>query len=99
MNTNTPKGNDMSASSNDGNVAKTPPISIDFKIPLPYFISAAAAAAAALIGQYYQLNALSVAVMELKVEVKANNATTIEFAKEQARMQVRIERLERDRTK
>lgn len=87
---------EMSDSNRDDGVAKTPPIAVDFKLPLAYLVGGAIFIGSGLIGMYYQLANVSEKVTSMQSDLKANGAMTIEFAKEQAVMKFRLEKLEQD---
>ena len=67
---------------------------IEFKLPLAWLLSIAAALVWVLIQQYFTLTALVVSVNDLQTSVKAFNQTTITLTSEQALIKYRLENLE-----
>lgn len=71
-----------------------PRVTIDLKVPLWSLVSAAAVVVVGLVGMYYRLDQVGRDVNEMQITMKANNATTIQFAQELALQKFRIEKLE-----
>ena len=67
---------------------------IEFKLPLAWLLSIAAAVVWVLISQYFTLAALVVSVNDLQTSVKAFNQTTIALTSEQALIKYRLENVE-----
>ncbi|MBS0343376.1 MAG: hypothetical protein JSS56_22965 [Proteobacteria bacterium] len=70
---------------------------IDFKIPLSGILGAAFSLALLIGGMYFQLNRLSEDMAELKITVKAGNASTATVQGELAILRFRVETLEAER--
>lgn len=67
---------------------------IDFRVPLPYLLSAFAALAFTLISMYFSLNQLVRDVGDLQITVKAGNSQSVTLAGEQALLRFRLENVE-----
>ena len=67
---------------------------IDFRVPLPYLLSAFAALAFTLISMYFSLNQLVRDVGELQIVVKTGNTQSVTLAGDQALLRFRIENIE-----
>ena len=67
---------------------------IDFRVPLPYLLSAFAALAFTLISMYFSLNQLVRDVGDLQITVKAGNSQSVTLAGDQALLRFRIENIE-----
>ena len=67
---------------------------IDFRVPLPYLLSAFAALAFTLISMYFSLNQLVRDVGDLQITVKAGNSQAVTLAGEQALLRFRLENVE-----
>lgn len=67
---------------------------VDFRIPLPWLLGGFLMAAGLLIGMYYQLQAVSEALRDVQVTLKANNQSLIQLTAEQALLKYRVEKLE-----
>lgn len=74
-----------------------PRMSLDFKLPLPWVLSGAISVLWGLIGMWFKLSSVSDSVEEMKVAVKANNLTTVQYASEQTLIKYRLEKLEAKR--
>lgn len=67
---------------------------IDFRVPLPYLLSAFGALAFTLISMYFSLNQLVRDVGDLQITVKAGNSQSVTLAGEQALLRFRLENVE-----
>ena len=67
---------------------------IEFKLPLAWLLSIAAALVWVLIQQYFTLTALVVSVNDLQTSVKAFNQASITLNAEQSLIKYRLENLE-----
>lgn len=69
---------------------------VDFRIPLPYLLTGFVLAIGALVGMYYQLQALNATIVRLEVGVATGNAQMLSIASDVAHLKFRTEQLERD---
>ncbi len=69
---------------------------IDFKLPLSYILSALAGLAAVLIGMWTTLGQVSRDLSDLQVSVKGGNTQVAAIDREMARLQWRVELLEKN---
>lgn len=88
---------DMAPTETTEGAVKLPSIALDFKVPLTYLLAAATFIGTGLVGMYYQLSNLTEKVTTLQIDVKAANASTIQFAQEQALIKFRVEKLETEK--
>lgn len=89
----------MNPNPQDNDVVKLPRVTLDPRVPLVWLASGAVAVGAGLVGMYYKLDNVAESVTQLKSDVRANNDKTIEFARDQAVMEFRLQKLEQERTK
>lgn len=85
------------AASHDDALVKLPRVTLDLKVPLWSIASAACVMVTGLVGMYYQLDQVGKDVVELKATLRAVNAETIKFAREQAVLEFRVQKLEQAR--
>lgn len=76
---------------------RLPRVTIDLKVPLWSLMTVAAIAFSGLVGMYYQLDQVGRDVVDLKATLRAVNSDTIKFAKEQAVLEFRVQKLEQMR--
>lgn len=69
---------------------------IDFKLPLPYILTALAGLAAVLIGMWSTLSQVSRDLTELQVVVKGGNTQVNAIDRDLARLQWRVDLLEKN---
>jgi hypothetical protein len=84
-------------SDNERRAIKLPRVGFDLTISLPWLLGCAAAVLWGLIGMYFQLRDVSKTLEQLTVDVRSNNATTIQLARDQAVLSFRVEKLEHER--
>jgi len=81
----------------DAGSVRLPSVAVEFKLPLPWLLAGAVAVLWGVVQMYFQLQSVSENVKQLQADVKVNNATTMQFAVEQALIRQRVEKLERDK--
>lgn len=80
--------------SQEDEAVNIPRVAIDFRLPLPWLLGGAAVVLWGVVGMYFQLRSLSEIVGSMQADVKATNATVVQFASEQALIKFRLDKLE-----
>ena len=73
---------------------RLPRVTIDLKVPLWSLVTVAAMGVIGVVGMYYKMDQLATKVIELEATQRAVNSEIIKFAKEQAVLEFRVQKLE-----
>lgn len=76
---------------------RLPRVTLDLRVPLWSLVTVAAFGVAAVVGMYYKMDQLAAKVIELEATQRAVNAEIIKFAREQAVLEFRVQKLEQGR--
>jgi hypothetical protein len=91
------KGTSMAVPPHEEGVVKLPRVTIDLKVPLWSLVTVAAIGLTGIIGMYYKLDQVGGKVIELEATQRVVNSEIIKFAREQAVLEFRVNKLEQGR--
>lgn len=73
---------------------KLPRVTIDLKVPLWGLVTAGTVLVWAMVSMYFELASVSKTVLAMQSDLKANNAATLQYQREQDLIKYRLEKLE-----